>query len=93
MGIWILVCVMFILFYFLFPLPFFFLTPWQFSLVLIMVPDDWKAEGKLFISIQQILEKPSYVIASDWKWSFISPVEYAKVNEKYSGKRHLHNYC
>lgn len=26
-----------------------------------------KQKGKLFISIQQILEKPSYVIASDWK--------------------------
>lgn len=47
MGIWILVCVMFILFYFFVSPTIFFLTPWQFSLVLIMVPDDWKAEREV----------------------------------------------
>lgn len=45
----------------------FFLTTWQFSLALIMVPTGWKAEGRLFSSIQETLEKLSYVIASHWE--------------------------
>lgn len=55
MSIWILACVMLILFYFLFSLPFFFSD----HLAVHFSPEyRWTAEGK-FSSIQQNLEEPS----------------------------------